>query len=43
MPRLSMQIPHTLGREEATRRIKEKIPKARDMSAISTSNGKTTP
>jgi len=30
MPRLSMQIPHTLGREEATRRIKELIPKARE-------------
>jgi len=27
MPRLSMQIPHALGREEATRRIKEQIPK----------------
>ena len=26
-----MQIPHTLGREEATRRIKEQLPKARDM------------
>jgi len=25
-----MQIPHTLGREEATRRIKEQLPKARD-------------
>ena len=30
MPRLSMQIPHALGHEEATRRIKEQIPKARD-------------
>ncbi len=30
MPRLSMQIPHALGREEATRRIKEQIPKVRD-------------
>jgi hypothetical protein len=29
MPRLSMQIPHALGREEATRRIKEQIPKVR--------------
>ncbi len=29
MPRLSMQIPHTLGRDEATRRIKEQIPKVR--------------
>ena len=25
-----MQIPHALGREEATRRIKEQIPKVRD-------------
>ena len=33
MPRLSMQIPHTLGREEATRRIKEQIPKVRDQVA----------
>ena len=30
MPRLSMQIPHTLGREEAMRRIKEQLSKARD-------------
>ena len=30
MPRLSMQIPHALGREEATRRIKELLPKARE-------------
>ena len=30
MSQLSMQIPHALGREEATRRIKEQIPKARD-------------
>ena len=29
MPRLSMQIPHTLGREEATRRIKERLPEVR--------------
>ncbi len=28
MPRLSMQVPHTLGREEATRRIKEQLAKA---------------
>ena len=28
MPRLLMQIPHALGREEATRRVKEQIPKA---------------
>ena len=28
MPRLSMQIPHALGREEAARRVKEQIPKA---------------
>ena len=25
-----MQVPHSLGREEATRRIKEQIPKVRD-------------
>jgi len=25
-----MQIPHALGREEATRRIKEQLPKAQD-------------
>jgi hypothetical protein len=25
-----MQIPHTLGREEATRRIKAQLPKVRD-------------
>jgi len=30
MPRLSLQIPHALGREEATRRIKEQLPKVRD-------------
>ena len=30
MPRLSMQIPRALGREEATRRIKEQIPKVRE-------------
>ncbi len=29
MPRLSLQIPHTLDREEAVRRIKEQIPKVR--------------
>ena len=29
MPRLSMQIPHALGREEAVRRIKEQLPKVR--------------
>jgi len=29
MPQLSMQIPHTLGREEATRRIQEQLPKVR--------------
>jgi len=28
MPQLSMQIPHSLGREEATRRVKEQLPKA---------------
>jgi hypothetical protein len=28
MPRLSLQVPHTLGRDEATRRIKEQLPKA---------------
>jgi hypothetical protein len=30
MPRLSIQIPHALGCEEATRRIKEQISKAGD-------------
>jgi putative polyhydroxyalkanoate system protein len=29
MPQLSMEIPHTLGREEATRRIKEQSAKVR--------------
>ena len=29
MPRLSMRIPHTLGREEAMRRIQEELPKVR--------------
>jgi hypothetical protein len=33
MPQLSMQIPHTLGREEATRRIKEQLPKVRGQVA----------
>ena len=33
MARLLLQIPHTLGREEATRRIKEQIPKVRDQVA----------
>ena len=33
MPRLSMQIPHTLGRDEATRRVKELIPKTRGLVA----------
>ena len=28
MPHLSIQIPHTLGREEATRRIKQKAAEA---------------
>jgi hypothetical protein len=32
MPKLSMQIPHTLGREEAMRRIKEQLPKARNLA-----------
>jgi hypothetical protein len=31
MPKLSTQVPHTLGREEATRRIKEQLPKAKDL------------
>jgi hypothetical protein len=31
MPRLSMQIPHNLGRDEATRRIKESLAKVRDL------------
>ena len=30
MPKLLTQIPHNLGREEATRRIKEKAAEARD-------------
>ena len=30
MPRLSMQIPHNLGRKEATRRIREQLPLVRD-------------
>jgi hypothetical protein len=30
MPHLAMQVPHTLGREEATRRLKEQAAKARD-------------
>ncbi len=30
MPRLSIQIPHALGRDEATRRIKEQLPKVRN-------------
>jgi putative polyhydroxyalkanoate system protein len=29
MPQLSMQIAHTLGRDEATRRIKEQLAKVR--------------
>jgi hypothetical protein len=33
MPRLSLTIPHTLGREEATRRIKEQLPKARELAS----------
>jgi hypothetical protein len=33
MPRLSLNIPHTLGREEATRRIKEQLPKARELAS----------
>ena len=32
MPKLSMQIPHTLGREEATRRLKEQLPKVRNLA-----------
>jgi hypothetical protein len=27
-----MQVPHTLGRDEATRRIKEQLPKARSLT-----------
>jgi putative polyhydroxyalkanoate system protein len=30
MPRLALEVPHNLGREEATRRLKEKAEKARD-------------
>ncbi|MGO9114052.1 MAG: polyhydroxyalkanoic acid system family protein [Thermoguttaceae bacterium] len=33
MPRLSLQIPHNLGREEATRRIQEQLPKVRGQVA----------
>ncbi len=29
MPRITLQIPHTLGREEAKRRIQEQLPKVR--------------
>ena len=30
MPRLALEVPHTLGREEAARRLKEQAAKARD-------------
>jgi putative polyhydroxyalkanoate system protein len=30
MPHLALQVPHTLGREEAGRRLKEQAAKARD-------------
>ena len=30
MPHLALEVPHTLGREEATRRLKEQAAKARD-------------
>jgi len=31
MPRLALQVPHALGRDEAMRRIKEQLPKAREL------------